>query len=145
MKRKLISVNNPSKRRKFANADGTKSHHGGARPGAGRKAGVPSKKGAALEAAVQKCMDAVLKLNPNAKAVDLWQALYRNPKTPLNVRLEAMKRAEKFETPSLSPTEMTDPNAGNQQSRVSSARAELARKLLALPAAPSGAEVARLA
>jgi len=78
---------------------------GGARPGAGRKKGQKNKLTVKRAQAMKKVARELKQHNPQLFEGDahaLMMAIYKDPKLPLSIRLDAAKAASKFEKPALS-------------------------------------------
>jgi hypothetical protein len=70
----------------------------------GRKAGVPNKRTAAKNAALQAVVAKFEEAVPTAfegDAVALMQLIYRDPALPIELRLDAAKSSARFERPAL--------------------------------------------
>ena len=81
---------------------------GGKRAGAGRPRGRKNKRTEALEAAM---VAAASELPPDMTALQLQQAVYRNDKFPMPVRLKASEAALPYESPRFATIE----HRGNQE------------------------------
>lgn len=81
---------------------------GGKRAGAGRPRGRKNKRTEALEAAMAAASS---DLPPEMTALQLQQAVYRNSKFPMAVRLKASEAALPYESPRFSTIE----HRGNQE------------------------------
>jgi len=78
--------------------------HGGKRPGAGRKKGVPNKR-------ARELMERVA-ANGAAMPVDFMLSLMRDPAMPVELRFEAAKAAAPFLHPKLNSIEHSGPAGG---------------------------------
>jgi hypothetical protein len=78
---------------------------GGARPGAGRPAGLRNKRTRELEAAAALVAEQIAEIVPGAFAGDahaLLMWVYKNPSNELPLRVDAAKAAAPYEKPRLS-------------------------------------------
>lgn len=103
-----------------------KGVRGGWRPGAGRKKGSKQKVDISLDRRIQMAID---KGGPPQEAYELFKRVYQDPSVPSAVRLRAAEKAILHEKPRLATTEVSGPNGGPIEHRITDARESLKRKL----------------
>lgn len=120
--------------------------NGGWRAGSGRPKGTKNKKTIVLEKYISEAMDeAKGKGGGIPTALEIYQAIYRNPNIPQDVRRDAMAKALPYEDARRKASEFVDPNGGALASRFETARASLKGKLVTAPGPELGSAVDRLA
>lgn len=106
--------------------------NGGARAGAGRPKGRKNTKTIAFEAFCDDALRRGRLKEGELSAKAFFQAIYRDERLPYSIRAHAAEKVLPYESPRLAATELSGPNGGPIEARLTDARAELQRKLARL-------------